>query len=602
MLKQVLRQLLPQQPRTLASSLDNAMRLLNEGRFEEAELVFRRLSILSPDDADLRHLLGYVQSRRRQFPAAETSLQQAIELAPDRADIHFTLGRTRMAYRAFHAAAEALNRAVELAPTWAPAWITLGDALAGIDSVDQAEDAFLKGLELAPAISEAHYNYGNLLLRLGRVEDAIRSYEKALHHKPDFQKANNNLVYALNLSDTYSPERVFDAHVEWAQRYAEPLTRQAAPHRRPSKALRPLRVGYVSANFRDHAVSYFFEPVLRRHNSARFRIYCYSDVRVPDARTDRLRRMASVWRETPHLSDQELAQLVRADRIDILVDLTGHTEHDRLTVFARKAAPIQVTWNGYANTTGMTAMDYRITDAYADPPGMTEGLHTEKLLRMPEIYMPFEIPEDDVDEGPSPCVDRGHVTFGSFNAISKVTPRMIELWSRILRRVPSSRLLMLTVPEGRTRSRLRMHFAECGVNADRVEMRGRSKQREFMAAHHDADIALDCYPFHGTTTTAHTLWMGLPLITLAGRTHVARVGVSMLENVGLSELVASNEDEYIELAVKLASDPVWLKGLRQSLRACMLRSPNMDGARFTRFLEQAYESIWNDYRTIALSK
>ncbi|MGZ5114604.1 MAG: tetratricopeptide repeat protein [Burkholderiales bacterium] len=602
MLKQVLRQFLPTRSRDPTTLLDSALALVNEGRFKEAEVVFRELSILKPDDPEARHLLGYVQYRRSQFPGAVAALEQAIELAPDRADIYYTLGRTRIAYRAYNDGAGALKRAVELAPTWAPAWISLGDALAGSDNVDEAEHAYLKAIDLAPRLAETHYNYGNLLIRLGRIADAIQSYQKALEHKPDFEGAHNNLVYALNFSDAYTPEYVFKAHLEWAGRYAEPLTRQAAPHPRPTKTVRQLRIGYVSANFRDHAVTYFFEPVLKRHDLGRFSTYCYSDTRSPDARTDRLRAMAAIWRETSQMSDEELARLIRIDRIDILVDLTGHTESDRLKMFARKAAPVQVTWNGYANTTGMTAIDYRITDPYADPPGMTDDLHTEKLLRMPEIYMPFEKPEDDVPEGPCPCLQRGYVTFGSFNAISKITPRMIELWSRILCGVPSSRLLMLTVPEGNTRSRLRSAFSECGVDADRVEMRGRLKQRNFMAAHQDADIALDCYPFNGTTTTAHTLWMGLPVITLAGRSHVARVGVSMLENVGLSELVASSENEYVECAVKLASNAAWLQGLRQSLRARMLTSPNMDGVRFTRFLEQAYLSIWNDYRTAALSK
>jgi protein O-GlcNAc transferase len=602
MLRDVFRQMLPVRTRRPAPAIDAAVALAEEGRWEEAEPLFRELAVLKPDDPEPRHLLGYVRYRRGHFQAALTALEQAIELAPNRADIHYTLGRTRIAYRAFHDAAKALQRAAELAPAWAPAWHSLGDALAGSDLVDQAEDAYLRALELAPKMAESHYNYGNLLIRLGRIEEAIRSYEAALHHKPSFMGAHNNLVYALNFSDARTPEQVFRAHVEWAERFAEPLTRQAEAHPPPSKGARRLRIGYVSPNFRDHAVTYFFEPVLRAHNPGNFSIYCYSDVRSPDARTERLRALKCVWRDTADLGDQELAALVRSDKIDILVDLTGHTESDRLMVFARKPAPVQVTWNGYANTTGLTAIDYRVTDAYADPPGTTDGLHTEKLLRMPEIYMPFDVPSDDVPEGVSPVLERGYITFGSFNAISKVTPSTIKLWSRVLLANPSSRLLMLTVPEGRTGSRLRGAFAECGVDPDRIEMHGRLKQREFMAAHHGADIALDCYPFHGTTTTAHTLWMGLPVVTLAGRSHVARVGVTMLTNVGLSELIASDQDAYVALTVKLAQNITGLKELRKTLRARMLNSPNMHGACFTRFLETAYAGIWNDYCAAALRK
>jgi protein O-GlcNAc transferase len=582
--------------------MDDAVALVEEGRWEQAEPLLRELAVLKPDDPELRHLLGFVRYRQGHFQAALAPLEQAIELAPDRADIHYTLGRTRIAYKAFHDAAKALRRAAEIAPAWAPAWLSLADALAGSELVDEAEEAYLKALELAPKVAESHYNYGNLLIRVGRIEEAICSYEAALHYQPVFKGAHNNLVYALNFSDARTPEEVFRAHVEWAERFAEPLTRQAERHPAPSLAPKRLRIGYVSPNFRDHAVTYFFEPVLRAHNARNFSIYCYSDVRIPDARTERLRAMECVWRDTAPLGDEELAALIRKDKIDILVDLTGHTENDRLMVFARKPAPVQVTWNGYANTTGLTAIDYRVTDSYADPPGNTDVLHTEKLLRMPEIYMPFNVPSDDVPEGLSPVLERGYITFGSFNAISKVTPTTIKLWSRVLLANPSSRLLMLTLPEGKTRSRLRGAFSECGVDPARIEMRGRLKQREFMAAHHDADIALDCYPFHGTTTTAHTLWMGLPLVTLAGRSHVARVGVTMLTNVGLPELIAPDPDAYVALTVKLASSVRWLKELRQTLRSRMLNSPNMNGARFTRFLEAAYGGIWNDYCAAALRK
>lgn len=595
MLKSMLRGLLAGRGAAAPSSLDRAVGLLDEGRLEEAEAVIRQLCVAQPDESEPRHLLGHVLSRRGQLPAAIAVLEQASEIAPDSAAVHYSLGRARFAFRAFHDAATALRRAAEIEPSWAPAWLSVGDAEAALDSVDEAEDSYLRALELAPNLPEAYYNYANLLLRLGRIDEAVKRYEKALELKPDFQGAHTNLVYTLNFVDPYSPEDVFRAHLAWAQRYAEPLTVRAEPHARRRGSQRPLRVGYVSANFRDHAVTYFFEPVLRHHDARAFRIYCYSDVKAPDARTKRLRRYPSTWRDIAGQSDEEVARLVRADRIDILVDLTGLTQNDRLLLFARRPAPVQVTWNGYANTTGMSAMDYRITDAYADPPGMTEHVHTERLLRMPEIYMPFEVPDDDVPAGLPPMLERGYVTFGSFNALSKLSARTIRLWSRILEVVPSARLTMLTVPDGRTRTRLHDAFARYGIEPGRLELRGRLSHREFMTAHTEADIALDSFPFHGTTTTSHTLWMGVPLVTLAGPAHASRVGVSMLSNAGLAHLVASTEDEYVSLAVTLAQDPSQLQELRAQLRERMRNSPNMNGPRFTRALEDTYTKIWNDY-------
>lgn len=595
MLKSMFRGLFAGRGARASSPLGRAVGLLDQGRLEEAEAIIRELCIAHPDESEARHLLGHVLSRRGRLPAAIAELEQASALAPGSATVQYSLGRACLAQGSLHDALAALRRATEIAPSWAPAWVAAADALAAMDSVDAAEDHYCRSLELAPDLAEAHHNYANLLLRLGRIAEAVQHYEKAVALKPDWSEAHNKLLYTLNFLDSHPPEEVFRAHRDWAERHADPLTVRAKPHARRRAAGRRLRVGYVSPNFRNHAATYFFEPVLRHHDARDFEIYCYSDVKTPDVRTDRLRQYACVWRDITGLPDAEADALIRADEIDILVDLTGHTEDHRLLLFARKPAPLEITWNGYANTTGMKAMDYRITDAYADPPGLTEHLHTERLLRMPEIYMPFEVPADDIAPGLPPREERGHITFGSFNALSKLSPRMIRLWSRILERVPSARLMMITVPDGRARARLNELFAQHGIDPGRLDLRGRLAQRDFLTAHTQADIALDSFPFHGTTTTAHTLWMGVPVITLAGSVHASRVGVSMLSNAGLSRLVAGSEDEYVSLAVSLASDPSEVRELRAGLRDRLRNAPNMDGLRFTRHLENAYVKIWDEY-------
>jgi protein O-GlcNAc transferase len=595
MLTRVIRHLLASHAKRAAPDITDAMALLQQGRLEEAEHAFRQLVDAKPGDAELHHLLSYAQTRRRRFVEAVSTLERGLELAPDRADMYYSLGRAHIACRSFSAATKALYRALDLAPSWPAAWISVADALASLDDVDAAEDAFLRALELAPENVEAHYNYGNLLMRLGRIDKALQCYDRALKLKPDFHQAFNNLVYVRNFSDAYSPERIFEAHLEWARAFADHLTSAADSNQFRIAGGEKIRIGYVSANFREHAVTYFLQPVLEHHDQSTFDIYCYSDVQIPDARTKKLKKIVSNWRDTAGMSDTAVWQQIRRDGIHILVDLTGHTENDRLMVFARRAAPLQVTWNGYANTTGMSAIDYRITDSYADPPGLTEHLHSECLLRMPEIYMPFAVPQEDISEGSSPVTQHRYVTFGSFNALSKVTPKMIELWARILVRVPSARLVILTVPEGRTRARLLGRFSHFGVEPSRIVLKGRLSQREFMAAHHDVDIALDCFPFNGTTTTAHTLWMGVPVVTMAGRNHVSRVGVSMLSNAGLSQMVAQTEDEYVSIATALAGQTTTLLHLRQTTRNRMLEGPNMAGPRFTSFLEDAYKRIWSQF-------
>lgn len=565
------------------------------GDLAGAEQAYRAILVEAPRHPHALHLLGHVLGLQGRLEESVERLSQAAAHSVDDAEVRFNLAQGLRVQGRLAEAERALRDALRIKPRFVGAWVSLGEVLAECGRIDEAEECYREGLRADPGFAEGHYNYGNLLHRQGRIAEAIAGYRKAVALKPDFVRAHSNLVYALNFSDDYSPEQIFREHLEWARCHAEPLKSAIRPHANVRRTDRVLRIGYVSPNFRDHAVSYFFEPVLMNHDPARFAVYCYSDVDRPDACTQRLRAYSCAWREISGLSDAAVADLVRHDGIDILVDLTGHTDGHRLLAFARKPAPLQVTWNGYANTTGMAAMTHRITDGYADPPGMTEHLHSERLIRLPGIYMAFHPPAGSADPGPPPMLSRGHPTFGSFNAIAKLTPRVIEVWSRLLTEVADARLLLLTAPEGRTRNRLKEGFARHGVDPARVEFRGRLPFREFLAAHGDADVALDPFPFNGTTTTCHSLWMGVPVVALAGRSHVSRVGVSMLSNMKLRQLVARDEHDYVAIAAGLARNGAGLAALRANLRNRFATAPNADGARCTRSLEQAYATIWAEY-------
>lgn len=565
------------------------------GDLAGAESAYRALIAASPHDAQALHLLGHVLALQGRAEEAVETLARAAALAPGDPELRFNLAQALGASGRPREAEEELRAALRLRPRFGAAQLALGDLLALADRVDEAEECYRAALELEPERAEAHYNYGNLLHRTGRIGEAIERYRRALELKPDFARAHSNLVYALNFSAAYSPEAIWREHREWARRHAARFAREIRPHPNSLRTDRVLRVGYVSPNFRDHAVSCFFEPTLRHHDRERIAVFCYSDVRRPDATTERLRAYPCTWRDTAQLDDEGLAELVRADAIDILVDLTGHTDGHRLLLFARKPAPVQVTWNGYANTTGLDTMDYRITDPHADPPGLTDHLHSERLVRLPEVYMAFEPPAASPEVAAAPVLRNGYVTFGSFNALAKIGPQVIRVWARLLAAVPGARLLVLTVPEGRTRARLLEAFAACGVEPGRIELRPRLPFAQFLAEHARADIALDPFPFCGTTTTCQTLWMGVPVITLAGRTHVSRVGASLLANAGLPELVARDEQDYVARAATLAADPARLQQLRAGLRERLARSPVTDGARHTRYLERAYATMWENH-------
>lgn len=580
-------------PATLdADKIRDAVRLQQSGALTEAESVYREVLGHDPDNFDVMHLLGNNLMQQQRHDESIALLQRAAAARPDASEVFYNLGSVFCARSEFDKAANSYRRAIAVRPDFAEALSNLGGVLKSIGDYDEAESCYRRAIEIKPEFAEAHYNLGNLLHLFGRLDEAIAAYRRTLDLKPDFVTAHSNLVYALNFHPDYEPAAIFEAHLAWARRHAEPLGRFVAPHANVPAPDRRLRVGYVSPNFRDHAVTYFFEPTLAHHDARQFDVVCYSDVTRPDAYTQRLQSYRATWRDCTRLDDAALAELVRQDAIDILVDLTGHTDNNRLLAFARKPAPVQVTWNGYANTTGMSAIDYRISDAYADPPGMSDQLHSERLVRLPEIYMAFRPPDDSPPVGDLPAARAGHVTFGSFNALAKITPQVVALWGRLLQAVPSARLIICTVPAGSARGRVTQMFAAQGVDAARLEMHGTLPFPEFLALHQRADIALDPFPFHGTTTTCHTLWMGVPVVTRAGASHVSRVGVSILANLGLPQLIARSDDEYLTIAQSLAADTVSLGRLRAELRDRMLAAANTDGARLTRHLESAYRDMW----------
>jgi predicted O-linked N-acetylglucosamine transferase (SPINDLY family) len=314
-----------------------------------------------------------------------------------------------------------------------------------------------------------------------------------------------------------------------------------------------------------------------------------------DVTTKRIRAVVPHWRNIVGQSDAQIAAKVREDEIDIFVDLAGHAGLNRLQVFAHKPAPVQVTWLGYPNTTGLTGMDYRITDAFADPPGMTEAFHSETLVRMPECFSCFKAPLQSPDVAPLPALSSGHVTFGSFNMFSKMTADVLATWARILLRVPNSHLVIKYqgMDSAYMRELIQNIFVGHGVEKERVHTLGRDVSHgEHMARYHTIDIGLDPFPYNGTTTTCDALWMGVPVVVLAGNTHVSRVGVSQMSNLGLQELIAKNQDDYVNIAVELAGNIEKLSALRAGMRERMLASPLMNVERFTRNLEQGYEQMW----------
>jgi predicted O-linked N-acetylglucosamine transferase (SPINDLY family) len=392
------------------------------------------------------------------------------------------------------------------------------------------------------------------------------------------------------------PQRDLEAwHAEhrlWGRRHADGLPRYAHS---PTGAARRLRIGYVSADLREHATAAFIRPILARHDTEGFDIYCYSNSDEADAVTQDMRQQAHCWRSIAGVDDARAAQLIHADAIDILVDLSGHTRGNRLGVFARKPAPVQVGYLGYLNTTGMAAMDYRITDAVADPPGASDRLHSETLLRLPQTLWCYQPPEDAPSVAPSPVQRNGYITFGSFNHVAKLNDRVLDLWAALLRRLQGSRLLLMALPDEETATRIRAALNTRGVDAARIRALPRLARGEYWRMYGEVDIALDPFPYTGGATTSDSLWMGLPVVTLAGSFGFARSAATVLTNAGLAELVAADERQYLDIALQLASAVPVLAGMRGGMRERLLRSPLLDAPRFVAALEQLYREAWQQW-------
>ncbi len=565
-----------------------------QGRMDAALACYEQAVKLDPGHPVAHNNRGLALAARAGAGDAERAVAcyaRALALKPDFVEAHFNLGNIFRVQGSLDRAVASYERALELKASHAPAHCNLGEVLCQLGQLARAAAHCEQALELEPDDALAHNNLGNALTGQGQVDRALVHYRRALVLKPDFAVANSNLLLALNYACDQDPVAVRNAHQDYARRWesSEAKRHPVPANSRPGD--RRLRIGYLSSDFRQHSVAHFIEPVLALYDRDRFEVFCYFNHPQSDDRTQRLRGYASCWRDIYSLPDKVVVQQIYADRIDILVDLNGHTALNRLQVFACKPAPVQVTWLGYPNTTGLSSMDYRITDGFADPPGMTEHLHSERLVRLPESFSCYQPPDDVPVVSELPALTRGYVNFGSFNNLAKINLRVMELWARILRSVPDSRLTLknLNLSEEPVRQSICATFQRLGVEPSRLELLGPDASlRDHLGRYGGIDIGFDPFPYNGATTTCEALWMGVPVVTLAGTTHAGRVGVSQLSNLGLDEFIAGTPDEYVAIALRLAGAPEHLQSLRAELRARLAASPLTDARRFTAHLEQAF--------------
>lgn len=566
------------------------------GLHREAAASLQKSISLNPANAESYYNYGIALRTLGQPDAAEAAFRQAIKLKPDYAEALECLAHALLNRGELDEPAKVLHQALRLRPNNAEWWSNLGTILQTQGLLEEAVSYYRKAQQLKPGGNIALNNLGSALTAQGKAEEALAAYRDGIAKNPADAQLRSNFLMTLNYLPDADPQMVFEEHRAWGQIH-EAAIPSPSSFANVRNADRRLRIGYVSPDFREHSVANFFEPLLAARDRESFEVICYSDMPRPDATTARLRSLADGWRDINKLNHDQVAQLIRADNVDILVDLAGHTSNNRLPAFVKKPAPVQVTYLGYPNTTGLSAIDYRLTDAVADPDG-EEVFYTERLVRLPGCFLCYMPPAHVPDVTPLPLDATGSITFGSFNNLAKINRQVVELWSEIMRVVPNARLLVKnhSLTDQSVRDYYYGLFVQRGVTRDRLDLIGHTPSREaHLALYGRVDIALDTFPYNGATTTCEALWMGVPVITLSGKHHAGRVGLSLLTALKLDELVAHSPADYVRPASTLASDRSKLAQMRMSLRERMRTSPLCDAQGFARRIEKIYREMWRSW-------
>jgi protein O-GlcNAc transferase len=613
---------------TAPETLNLAMQRHRAGNLAEAEALYRRVLDQFPNEPEGVHLhaqynLGVLHESRQDFPSAIASYQRALALQPDFVQALNNLGVAYCRVGQWDQAIAHLRRVAALRPDLAGAHHNLAAAFSLQGDRANAIACLEKVLALAPDHPSAHADLGNVLfsdgqfdacavvlsqtmtlrpedplppnnlggtlLALGLIDQAIASYERASALAPADAAIASNRIFALHFHPDSDSAALLAAEQDWDRRFAERPRPLVRPHVNPGApgSDRRLRIGYLSPDFREHVVGWNMLPLLGAHNREQFEIIGYANVPRPDGVTERLGALADTWRNIHGWSDDHAADLIRSDGIDILVDLALHSAGNRLLIFARKPAPVQVSYLGYAGGTGLWAMDYRLSDPYLDPTDADLACYSERTIRLPDTYWCYQPGGPTPQAQPPPCLSNGYVTFGCLSAFAKISDAALDLWADILASVRRSRIV-LNCPVGSARQRVQDHFAARGIGADRLEFVARQSWEDYVRTYQRIDISLDPFPYGGAITLCDSLWMGVPVVSLSGRTAVGRAGRSILSNIGLPELMARTPEEY----VRLACDCDRLVQLRSTLRQRMLASPLCDAPRFARGVEAAYREMW----------
>jgi len=553
------------------------------------------MSVQSSMDV-VRLLVEMMLQMNAQEQAIE-NVRQIVEMNPSRIDARFELAITYKKCKKIDLAVECYRDILKQQPC-AAAYNELGIIYMQTGRLSNAIDSLKEGIEAFPdKEAEFSINIVGILMQMGKNNEAVILLRKILKKVPEDGKrlAHSNLLFHLLYQSRIDPETTFEEHKEWGRLFA-PVNKMRNQHDNVVDPDRRLRIGYISPDFCRHSVAYFFESLLDEHDHGSFELFGYGNVGIPDQTTDRLKQKCDYYRSIHGISDNEVVRMIEQDQIDILVDLAGHTSGNRLGVLVYKPAPIQVTYLGYPNTTGMNAIDYRLTDKHANLE-QSQRFYTEKLIFLPNSFLCYRPADFAPPVAPLPVIKNGFITYGSFNSNSKISTATMSLWAQVLKANKNSRLLLkFRGGSGKEVKEYRLdRLEQFGVPREKITIHGQKRPDEHLRLYNDVDIALDTYPYHGTTTTCEALWMGVPVISLIGDRHTSRVGLSILKQIGMEFFAASSEKEYVAKATALAANPDALSKIRASMRQRMIGSTLCDAKSFTKHVETAYREMWEKW-------
>lgn len=569
--------------------------LMHVGQHKRAVESYKNAIAINKENAAIHNNLGNALSALREFDLAHASYVLAQQLQPSFAEAYCNQAIAYTEQGRLVPAEACLHKAIQMKPDFALAHFQLGAILKESGRTDEAEASCRTGLLYNPDMAEAHSNHGAILDDLGRVEEAAAAFKRAIQLKPDFAAGHSNLLFHNSHSEHITPGELFKAHQEFAERFEAPLVPHWLPHLNNRDPHRVLRVGFVSGDLRVHAVASFFEPILvHLARCASLSLYAYSNSPYEDSVTQRLRSNIHHWRQIAGMPDEGVAQLVREDGIDILIDLSGHTAYNRLPTFARKPAPIQASWMGYPATTGLRAVDYYIGDPYWLPKGQFESQFSEKIVRLPASapFMPFK---DSPRVNHLPALGQGHLTFGSFNHLRKLNSTVIGVWSQILRALPNARMLLGAMPNPGENPMLAELFINQGIARERLSFYPKAQMKDYLELHHQVDICLDTFPYPGGTTSCHSLSMGVPTITLIGESPVKRAGALLLNHVGLPQFIAIDVADYVAKSIYWSTHLAELAAIREGLRSRFANSPMCQPDAIAASVEYALRKMWHQW-------